>query len=62
VTGKYSVNPDCSGSLTFNTSVGTINRHLEILDGETVDFVHTDAGLIITGTMKKRKGTRETQH
>jgi hypothetical protein len=56
------VNPDCSGSLTFNTTVGTINRHLEILDGETVDFVHTDAGLIIAGTMKKRKETKETQH
>jgi hypothetical protein len=61
-TGTYIVNPDCSGSLTFNTSVGTINRHLEILDGETVDFVHTDAGLIIAGTMKKRKETRETRH
>jgi hypothetical protein len=61
-TGTYIVSPDCSGSLTFNTSVGTINRHLEILDGETVDFVHTDAGLIIAGTMKKRKETRETQH
>ena len=61
-TGTYSVKPDCSGSLTFNTTAGTINRHLEILDGETVDFVHTDAGLIIAGTMKKRKETRETQH
>jgi hypothetical protein len=61
-TGTYIVNPDCSGSLTFNTTVGTINRHLEILDGETVDFVHTDAGLIIAGTMKKRKETKETQH
>ena len=57
-TGTYSVNKDCSGSLTFNTSVGTVNRHLEILDGETVDFVHTDAGLIIAGTMKKRRQTR----
>ena len=61
-TGTYTVNSDCSGSLTFNTTAGTINRHLEILDGETVDFVHTDTGLIIAGTMKKRKGTRETQH
>ena len=57
-TGTYIVNPDCSGSLTFNTSAGTVNRHLEILDGDTVDFVHTDAGLIIAGTMKKRKQTR----
>jgi hypothetical protein len=61
-TGTYTVNADCSGSLTFNTTVGSINRHLEILDGDTVDFVHTDAGLIISGTMKKRKQTRETQH
>jgi hypothetical protein len=60
-TGTYNVNPDCSGSLIFNTTVGSINRHLEILDGNTVDFVHTDAGLIITGTMKKRKETRKTQ-
>jgi hypothetical protein len=61
-TGTYTVNSDCSGSLTFNTTAGTINRHLEILDGDTVDFVHTDTGLIIAGTMKKRKETRETQH
>ena len=61
-TGTYTVNPDCSGSLTFNTSAGTVKRHLEILDGDTVDFVHTDAGLIIAGTMKKRKETREMQH
>jgi hypothetical protein len=54
-TGTYSVNSDCSGSLTFNTTVGTINRHLEIQDRKTVDFVHTDTGLIIAGTMKKRE-------
>jgi hypothetical protein len=62
-TGTYSVNRDCSGSLTFNIAGGgSINRHLEIQDGETVDFVHTDTGLIIAGTMKKRKEARETQH
>jgi hypothetical protein len=60
-TGTYNVNPDCSGSLTFNTTVGPINRHLEILDANTVDFVHTDPGLIIAGTMKKRKETKKTQ-
>jgi hypothetical protein len=54
-TGTYTVNPDCSGSLTFNTAGGPINRHLEIRDRETVDFVHTDTGLIIAGTMKKRE-------
>jgi hypothetical protein len=54
-TGTYRVNPDCSGRLTFNTSGGAINRHLEIRDRETVDFVHTDTGLIIAGTMKKRE-------
>jgi len=60
-TGTYTVNSDCSGSLTFNVvGGGSINRHLEILDGNTVDFVHTDAGLIIAGTMRKRKETRKT--
>src|ERR1700676_4094271 len=33
-TGTYAVNSDCSGSLTFNVAGGgSINRHLEILDG-----------------------------
>ena len=59
-TGTYSVNPDCSGDLTFNTVFngspnGAVNRHLVTYrDGVSADFVHTDPGLIIAGTMKKR--------
>src|ERR1700704_4143536 len=59
-TGTYSVKPDCSGDLTFNTIINgmpnaPVNRHLVIhRDGESADFVHTDPGLIIAGTMKKR--------
>jgi hypothetical protein len=55
-TGTYSVNPDCSGDLTFNiTGGGSTNLHLVIhRDGENLDYVHTDAGVIIAGTMRKR--------
>jgi hypothetical protein len=55
-TGTYSVNPDCSGDLTFNiTGGGSTNLHLVIhRDGENLDYVHTDPGVIIAGTMKKR--------
>lgn len=54
--GTYSVNPDCSGDLTFNiTGGGSTNLHLVIhRDGENLDFVHTDTGVIIAGTMRKR--------
>lgn len=55
-TGTYSVNPDCSGDLTFNiTGGGSTNLHLVIYrDGENLDYVHTDAGIIIAGAMRKR--------
>ena len=53
-TGTYSVTPDCSGSITFNTP-GPLIRHLVIRrDGESADFVNTDPGVIIAGSMKRQ--------
>jgi hypothetical protein len=53
-TGTYSVNPDCTGSITFNTP-GPLKRQVVIRrDGESADFLNTDPGIIIAGTMKKR--------
>jgi len=53
--GIYSVAPDCSGTITFNPNNGPIKRAVVIRrDGEAADFVNTDPGIIIAGTMKKR--------
>lgn len=55
-TGTYTVNPNCTGSLTADTdSSGTVHRNLVIVDaGNEVEFVSTDAGLVIAGSMKKQ--------
>jgi hypothetical protein len=53
-TGTYSVSADCTGSITFNTP-GPLKRQVVIRrDGESADFVNTDPGIIIAGSMKKR--------
>jgi len=55
-TGTYSVKPNCTGSLTADAgSNGIIHRDLVIVDsGKEVEFVSTDAGLVISGYMKKQ--------
>lgn len=52
---SYTVNPDCTGSLTFNTDVaGSVNRNLVIeADGHEIEFINTNSGHVIAGTMKK---------
>jgi hypothetical protein len=55
-TGTYSVKPNCTGSLTADAGdSGIIHRDLVIVDGgKEVEFVSTDAGLVIAGYMKKQ--------
>ena len=55
--GTYSVKPNCTGSLTADAgSNGIIHRDLVIVDsGKEVEFVSTDAGLVISGYMKKQR-------
>jgi hypothetical protein len=50
-TGTYSVKPNCTGSLTADAgSNGIIHRDLVIVDSaKEVEFVSTDAGLVISG-------------
>jgi hypothetical protein len=52
----HSVKPNCTGSLTADAgSNGFIHRDLVIVDsGKEVKFVSTDAGLVISGHMKKQ--------
>ena len=56
-TRTYSVKPNCTGSLTANAgSNGIIHRALVIVDsGKEVEFVSTDAGVVISGYMKKQR-------
>jgi hypothetical protein len=55
-TGTYLVRPNCTGKLTADAGDnGIIHRDLVIVDsGKEVDFVSTDPGLVIAGSMKKQ--------
>ena len=56
-TGSYTVDrATCTGTMTLNLSNGgVIHRSLVIVqDGKDVEFVSTDLGLVIAGSMKKR--------
>lgn len=52
---SYTVNADCTGSLTFNTDVaGPVNRNLVIgSDEHEIEFINTNSGHVIAGIMKK---------
>jgi hypothetical protein len=54
--GTYLVRPNCTGKLTADAGYnGVIHRDLVIVDsGKEVDFVSTDPGLVIAGSMKKQ--------
>ena len=55
--GTYSVKSNCTGNLTVNAGAnGIIHRDLVIVDGgNEVEFVDTDPGLVIAGSMKKQR-------
>ena len=56
-TGTYTVNTNCTGSLTLGAGDnGTIHRDLVITDGgKEVEFVSTDSGVVVAGYMKKQR-------
>ena len=57
--GTYSVKSDCTATVTWNTSLGPLSRHLVINRGDdTAEFVNTDPGVIVAGTMKKTSNAR----
>lgn len=60
-TGTYSVKPNCTGNLTINAGAnGIIHRDLVVVDGgREVEFVSTDPGLVIAGSMKKQRTEEE---
>lgn len=54
--GTYTVNPDCTGSLTFTDNRGrTGHRAVAIVqDGKEIDYIFTDRGIPGTGFAKKQ--------
>ena len=48
VTGTYSVNPDCSGSLS--ESDGSHYNFVVTPDGNTATWIKTDSGAVVSGT------------
>jgi hypothetical protein len=56
-TGTYTVNANCTGSLTVDAGAsGIVHRDLVIVDaGKEVEFVSTDPGVVIAGYMKKQR-------
>ena len=56
-TGTYTVNSNCTGSLTVDAGAsGIVHRDLVIVDaGKEVEFVSTDPGVVIAGYMKKQR-------
>jgi hypothetical protein len=55
-TGSYTVDATCTGTMTINISGGPVlHRSLVIVqDGRNIEFVSTDPGLVIAGSMKKQ--------
>jgi hypothetical protein len=50
-TGVFTVNPDCTGSKSFTTTLGPVNFDFVIsTDGSTITFIETDSGAVLTGT------------
>ena len=57
--GSYTVNDDCTGTASFTGNVvqGTAHRALVILGhGREVQFIATDPGQVITGTLRLTTG------
>jgi len=54
-TGTYTVNGDCTGTLTVNFGFFSVNNHIVIVDnGKEINLIETNAGTIATGVMKRQ--------
>ena len=56
-TGTYTMNPDCTGTMTFLQTPGnhTVNLTIVLVDGtQQIKAIETDAGAVISGTLVKQ--------
>jgi len=58
-TGTYTINSDCTGSLTITTTSGNETRADLVLvnNGNEAEFVQTDQGYIVSGSLKSQTPT-----
>jgi hypothetical protein len=65
ITGTYTVNPDCIGSMTLNVSPLGITAHVDFViddDGVEIRTIHTDPGVVESGVYRKQfRGSRKEQ-
>jgi hypothetical protein len=56
LTGKYSLNEDCTGSLEIQTNDNvTLHADLVVLNNaKEINFIQTDDGFIFSGSLKKQ--------
>ncbi len=56
VTGTYTVNPDCTGTISLLTSLGNpVNESFVVLRNGGLRLVDTDSYIVITRTMEKMR-------
>jgi hypothetical protein len=55
-TGTYTVNEDCTGTLTFATSGGSTTHadFVAVNNAKEVNLVQTDSGFTVTGVLKQQ--------
>jgi hypothetical protein len=61
ITGTYTVNADCTGSVTFANS--SLNQHFDFVITDNlkeVDMVMTDDGFMLTGKMRQQNPAAAT--
>jgi hypothetical protein len=54
-TGTYSMNADCSGTVTVLDSLGTTSQYNVLMAADRIQFVETDTGTIVAGEAKRKR-------
>ncbi len=60
--GLYSVNPDCTGSMTLTLFPSGVVQHFDLIvsaDGTEIRGIRTDTGVVGTGVYRKMSGANE---
>lgn len=62
LTGAYTVNSDCSATLTLSDGTGSTPTHYDMVvapDGSEFNWIETDAGTVFSGAARRLKHSSE---